>query len=88
MLVTVTNVTLGSGLQNVGGRVTAYLTSTISGSAVEISNELFDLATWNSQQPASGQLAQGKTIKSLTGLVTWFDEYHIAPRSGADLVIE
>jgi hypothetical protein len=86
MLVTVTNITLGSTLSNFGGRATAYLTSTISGSAVEISNELFDLETWNSQQPV--KLTQGQTVKSLTGIVTWFDQYHIAPRTGADIVIE
>jgi hypothetical protein len=86
MLVTVNDVTLGSGLQNVNGRVTAYLTSTLSGSAVEVSNELFDLATWNSQQTT--KLATGAKIKSLTGIVTWFEQFHIAPRSPADIVLE
>jgi len=86
MLVTVKDVTLASNLENVDSRVTAYLTPEISGSAVEMSNELFDLATWNNAQTT--KLAQGTTIKSLTGIVTWFTQYHIAPRSPADIVLE
>ncbi len=86
MLVTVNDVTLGSGFQNVNGRVTAYLTSTISGSSVEMSNELFDLSAWNAK--AATKVTTGTKLKSLTGIVTWFTQYHIAPRSAADIVLE
>jgi hypothetical protein len=89
MLVTVNNVTFKSGLQNANGRVTAYLTS-INAGTVELSNELFDVASWNNAQVdaggGGGAIATGKTITSLTGIVTWFEGYHIAPRSPADIV--
>jgi hypothetical protein len=45
----------------------------------EISNELYDLK--NTDFPA------GTHFKSVTGIVTWFYSYHIAPRSADDLVV-
>ena len=86
MLVQVNDITLGSGISNSGGRVTAYLTSVLTGSGAEMSNELFDVETWNDSQPT--KLVAGTKIKSLTGIVTWFTQYHIAPRSPADIVLE
>ncbi len=93
MLVTIQKVTFQSNLENADGRVTAYLTTTdagIQGGTVQLSNELFDVATWNGTTVdaggGGGVIALGHTITSLTGLVTWFEGYHIAPRYPADIV--
>ena len=78
MLVTVNDVTLVSAaLDSSGKRVTYLLDSTAN--AVSISNELFDLKL--DAYPA------GTHFKSVTGIVTWFFSYHIAPRSKDDLVV-
>jgi hypothetical protein len=50
------------------------------GGNVTISNELFDLGTTQSQ------LIVGTHLRSVTGIVTWFFSYQIAPRTPADLV--
>ena len=83
MLVTVHDVTLvtaptkESNSAGLTGRVTAQL---IPGdrNAPTMSNELYDL-------PADS-IPAGTKLKSLTGVVTWFFSYHIAPRSPADIV--
>jgi hypothetical protein len=78
MLVTVPNVTIDR-LSNDGkGRITAHITSDMTMNGVTISNENYNL------QPTD--FAPGTTFKSVTGIVTWFFSYHIAPRSAADLV--
>ncbi|HEY8042071.1 MAG TPA: hypothetical protein VIF15_19845, partial [Polyangiaceae bacterium] len=46
--------------------------------ALAMSNELYDLK--------STDFAPGTHLKSVTGIVTWFYTYHIAPRSPADIV--
>jgi hypothetical protein len=75
MLVTVSNVTLGAGTIDTSGHRVTY---TMNGTVGSISNELFDLK--NDKFPA------GTTLKSVTGIVTWFFSYHIAPRTLDDLV--
>ncbi len=84
MLVTVKNVTLTDDLDDEGlkkqsaptGRVTAHLTSNRGGA--KMTNELYALP--------GGTLKAGSRISSLTGIVTYFYELHIAPRSAADVV--
>jgi hypothetical protein len=80
MLVTVQNVTVYDGLTNSSGRVTGHITPdfTSNQDSPEISNELMPLPL--------GSIAVGQQFKSITGIVTWFFNYHIAPRSQADLV--
>ncbi|WP_394820547.1 hypothetical protein [Pendulispora albinea] len=80
MLVTVRDVTLATPPSNDtsnSGRVTAKL---IPGGrdVPTLSNELFDV-------PA-GSIPAGTKLQSLTGIVTWFFSFHIAPRSPDDIV--
>jgi hypothetical protein len=85
MLVTINNVTFADNLSNDGsGRYIAHITSDTSGPT--ISNELFDLNAWN--QAAPTKIAKGATFKSITGIVTWFFNFHIAPRSPDDIVVQ
>jgi hypothetical protein len=88
MLVTVENVTFADNLSGDGlGRFVAHITPDASGNGAEISNELFDLSSWNTAQPTGAKITRGTTFKSLTGIVTWFGVYHIAPRSPDDIVV-
>jgi hypothetical protein len=82
MLVTVKDVSLGAFSDDTHGRNTAPIILGGDGGAalgVSVSNELMeiDLNTY----PA------GTHFTSITGLVTWFFSYHIAPRTPADLVV-
>jgi hypothetical protein len=65
-----------------GGRVTCTLAvSPDAGTnvnTVSMSNEEYDLK--------STDFPPGTHLKSVTGLVTWFFSYHIAPRTPADVV--
>lgn len=90
MLVTVNDVYVSTGAAVPGGegvRVTYPLgtcgdihsSTCFITSAPQISNELFDL------QPTD--YAPGTHFKSVTGIVTWFYSFHIAPRSKDDLVV-
>ena len=79
MLVTVQNVTIDALANDGKGRVTAHITSDVSKNGASISNELFAL-------DAAPAYPVGATFKSITGVVTWFYSYHIAPRSRDDLV--
>jgi hypothetical protein len=86
MLVTVKNVTVAKGVSAAGGnghRVTYLVENpdggTTASNDVEISNELYNLQA--TDFPA------GTTFSSVTGIVTWFYSFHIAPRSAADLVV-
>jgi hypothetical protein len=92
MLVTIENVTFPDGLADDGkGRDTIHLMSDTSSNGPTLSNELFDLASWNngfSADAGGPPLAQGKTVKSVTGIVTWFFNFHLAPRSPADIVVQ
>ncbi|HEY3817886.1 MAG TPA: hypothetical protein VGL81_11975 [Polyangiaceae bacterium] len=79
MLVTVNDIVLGPGV-NDNNRVTYILgqgDATIDNNAAAISNELYDLG--------STDYPTGQHFSSVTGIVTWFYSYHIAPRSAADL---
>jgi len=92
MIVTVNDVYVSKGTSAPGGqgfRVTyplgtcADVTSkTCFAAAVgpQISNELFDLQATDYQP--------GTHFASVTGIVTWFYSFHIAPRSKADLVLD
>jgi hypothetical protein len=80
MLVRVEGLTLGDVPAPGPGRYQVPIS--VSGVSVidqpKITNELFDLAA---DGPA---LATGQTFKSVTGIVTYFYGFHVAPRSAAD----
>jgi hypothetical protein len=82
MLVTIKDVTIPDGLYDDGkGRSSAHLTNDITNrNAPTITNELFDL-----QSPTIKPKTKYKTI---TGIVTWFFYFHIAPRGPQDIVPE
>ena len=98
MLVTIENITFPDNMgcsgtcvecclsSNTAGRYTIHITSDTSTNGPTLDNELFDVDTWNKNN--GSPLAAGKTIKSLTGIVTWFFNFHIAPRSPADIVVQ
>ena len=80
MLVTVKDVTLADDLTGDAkntGRVTAHISPGAGRDSVTMSNEFYDLK--------AGSIPAGTKLKSLTGVVTWFFSYHIAPRSQADI---
>ncbi len=77
MLVTIKDVTVLGGQIDSSGRRVTYALGSASGSG-SISNELYDLKY--DKYPA------GTKFKSVTGIVTWFFSYHIAPRTPDDLV--
>jgi hypothetical protein len=87
MLVTIQNVTLADSMAtDSAGRSTVHIMSDISQNGPTLDNELFDLASWNKSFPTP-PLQTGTQIQSVTGIVTWFFNYHIAPRSPADIVL-
>ncbi len=77
MLVRVENVELTGAGASSKGRVTAPIFGT-GIDAPTITNELYDL-------PAA-ELTAGRKWKSVTGIVTYFFNFHVAPRSPADFV--
>ncbi len=86
MLVTINDVVIAAGSTS-EGRVTYLMGDasgdsggSISASAVAISNEEYNLGP--TDFPA------GTHFKSVTGLVTWFFTFHVAPRTAADLVVQ
>jgi hypothetical protein len=81
MVVTIEDVTVAAG-SAVSGRVSYPMSqadASLSSAAAVLSNELYDLK--------STDFAAGTHFKSVTGIVTWFYSYHLAPRSAADLVL-
>jgi hypothetical protein len=79
MLVTVHDITIGPGV-NDNDRVTYIMEQGDGGypsGAAEISNELYNLG--------ASDFPSGTHFSSVTGIVTWFYSYHIAPRTAADL---
>jgi hypothetical protein len=83
MLVTVNDVIIAGGETDTTGLRVSYLLGSGDGGAIDlnacaISNELYGLG--KSDYPA------GTHFSSVTGIVTWFYTYQIAPRSAADLV--
>ncbi len=76
MLVTVKNITIGSNVQDdQKGRYTWNLDASRSGAVLE--NELYDMPK---------DIKINDKYSSITGLVTYFFELHLCPRSPADLV--
>ncbi len=79
MLVTINNLKIPDGGQiDTSNRVTYSPEPTVANSN-SISNELYDLKV--------NDYPEGTTFSSVTGIVTWFYSYHVAPRSCADLVV-
>jgi hypothetical protein len=79
MLVTLNDITVGPGV-NDNNRVTYILgqgDASVDNNAAAISNELYDLG--------STDYPTGTHFSSVTGIVTWFYSYQVAPRSAADL---
>jgi hypothetical protein len=89
MVVTIQNVTIPSGSQGLvddgKGRDTAFISNDTSQNGPIMTNELFDIKTWNT---TSKVIKPGVTLKSLTGVVTFFFSIHIAPRSPDDIVAQ
>jgi hypothetical protein len=85
MLVQIQNVTvLGAPTADgTTGRVTAAFSNLSDGP--EINNELFDLQAWNGSN-TSNSFPAGTTFASITGVVDFFFNLFICPRSEADLV--
>ncbi len=84
MLVTVKDVTMLQDPFESNGRYTIRIDAggTPQGEEIPaISNELFDLKNEGPEQ------TQGQTVKSVTGIVTFFYSARIAPRSAADIVL-
>jgi hypothetical protein len=85
MLVTLNDVVVAAGTES-SGRVVYLMgdasadAGAITSSSVAISNEEYNLGA--TDFPA------GTHFKSVTGLVTWFFSFHVAPRSAADLVVQ
>lgn len=82
MLVTVKNVAIDGRLTENGGRITGFLLPKGSGAddrnRPTVTNELYDLKATDADS--------GQGYASVTGVVTYFFNLHIAPRSAADLV--
>lgn len=81
MLVRVEDVTIATAGQNFGGRFTAAIDvgGGISQADVPtVSNELYDL------EAEGPPLPQGATFASITGILTYFYGFRLAPRSAAD----
>jgi hypothetical protein len=96
MLVTVKNTYGGGGYPDGKGRNYVFLTADESMDAVTMDNELFDM-NWASCQYApmyggpvgvDGGPPPPVHFASVTGIVTFFDNFNISPRSQADIVIE
>lgn len=81
MLVTVKNVSVCDGATNSKGRVTFPIGSTCNQGvgATVVSNELMPIN--------ESSIVPGTNYESITGIATWFFNFHIAPRSQADLVV-
>jgi len=79
MLVTLNDITIGPGV-NVNDRVTYIMgqgDAAIDNNAAAISNELYNLGAMD--------YPNGTHFSSVTGIVTWFYSYQVAPRTAADL---
>lgn len=78
MLVTVHDVTVQGGQVDSSGHRVTYALTTAGSTSVSMSNELYDLRY--------DAFPAGTHFKSVTGIVTWFFNYHVAPRTPQDLV--
>jgi hypothetical protein len=92
MLVTIKDVTVTGGTSTAGGggfRVSYSLEEGDGGVAPNgpaITNEHFDLRATGCSAPQVCFPA-GTHFSSVTGIVTWFYSFHVAPRTPADLVV-
>jgi hypothetical protein len=78
-LVTIKDVTLAAAVTTSSGRASAPLALSEGGAEVPtLTNELTPLDAY----------PQGQKFKSVTGIITYFFNLHIAPRTKADLVAE
>ena len=81
MLVRLENVVIGDDPTTSGGRLTAPLKVDVAIPAdaiPKLSNELFALETVG--------LGKSQTFSSITGVITYFYGFKVAPRSAEDLV--
>ncbi|WP_394849372.1 hypothetical protein LZC95_18240 [Pendulispora brunnea] len=79
MLVTIKNVTMTDNpYLNKSGRRSVHFTSDTTLNGVTITNEFYDLQ--------DAEVAKDTKFASVTGVVTWFFNYHVVPRSPDDLV--
>jgi len=86
MLVTVTS-TVGGGIDPDGaGRCGVFLTSATGSNDVTMDNELYNMPC-QANDPTYGTVG-GVHFASVTGIVTYFSNFHISPRSAADVVLE
>ena len=86
MLVTIQDVTVvGAPTATGSGRVAATVSNIAGG--LMLNNELFDLQAWSATNPTNpSSFAAGTHFKSITGIVDFFFNLFLAPRSMADLV--
>lgn len=90
MLVTIRNVKITDNVK-VDGNNRASVTMDVGGGiAVKdiptITNELFDLVAFNTGPDGTEtRLTNGTELESVTGVVTLFDRFHIAPRTAEDI---
>jgi hypothetical protein len=78
MLVTVTNATpLGTWVPDAHGRISGPISGSTTGAGID--NELYAMKVTD--------YPPGTTFTSITGIVTYFFSFHIAPRTPADIVV-
>jgi hypothetical protein len=86
MLVTVKDTIGGDYTDDGNGAGGVYLTTSESEDALTMDNELYPLP-YDSAQYGPGKIGSVH-FTSVTGVVTYFDSFHIAPRSAADIQSE
>jgi hypothetical protein len=84
MLVTLEDITVNAGEVDTTGLRVTYLmgqgdAASIDSNSATIANEFYNLGQHD--------FPAGTHFKSVTGIVTWFFTYQIAPRTAADLVV-
>lgn len=81
MLVTINDVYIAAGTES-SDRVSYFMgqgDAQITSNSPDLTNELYDLGP--------SDFPGGTHFSSVTGIVTWFDSYSVAPRTAADLVV-
>jgi hypothetical protein len=84
MLVTVENTIGGETGGDTSGRGWVFITSDTGQGGIAIDNELYPLNYMDPKYATAGSVH----FKSITGIVTYFSTFKIAPRSDADIVLE
>jgi hypothetical protein len=88
MLVTVVDTVGGKLTEDGQGRCGVYLTGDVGQTAVTMANELYALNCYDPKYGGTKSTAQSSVhFKSVTGIVTFFFNFSIAPRSDADIVL-